>query len=64
MRPQSSRNRELSRDDVFRDEIAKRIREGKLLESETDEYGIEDSVESLPVNFIEGNFDEKRIKTL
>jgi hypothetical protein len=40
----SSRNANKPSGD-FKAEIAKRIREGKMIESETDDYGLEESCE-------------------
>lgn len=51
----------------FKAEIAKRIKEGKMVESETDDYGLEDSMDGKPGGAYlmqEGQFDEARIKTL
>jgi hypothetical protein len=65
LRPQSSRNANKPSGE-FKNEIAKRIREGKMIESETDDYGIEDSVESIPTaEMIKARaLDENRITTL
>lgn len=48
LRPMSSRNLNKHSGD-FKAEIAKRIREGKMIESETDDYGLEESREEIPV---------------
>ena len=51
LRPQSSRNMNKQSDGDFKDEIRKRVKEGKRHETELTEdmeYGVEDSVDSLP----------------
>ena len=65
LRPQSSRNAMKPSGDL-KQEIAKRVREGKQVESEaTDDYGLEDSKESQGAgDFLGGGIDENRIKTL
>lgn len=67
LRPQSSRNANKPSGDLKK-EIAKRVREGKLVESEaTDDYGHEDSKESLKAAadiLMNGGLDEKRVGTL
>ena len=67
LRPQSSRNRERpSGDRMFKNEIDKRVKEGKQFESEAtdaEEYGLEDSADSH--QGLDGaEVDEERINTL